>query len=90
MNTLLSTGQFLRAGIDIDETRQLLLLPNMPPVPVMSRQVWRFMERDVPEKQVCWMAMNWGNQGKGLIEGHYLEYSVSDILASDSMSKKTD
>ena len=62
------TGQFFREGIEIDESRKLLLLgPDMEPVPVMRKPVWSFMERETPEEQLCWAAMNPGYQGKRLI-----------------------
>ena len=64
--------------------RKLLFLPGKAPVPVEWRPVWRFMERRAEEKNVqhCWAAMNPGNQGKGLIDGHYLDYLVEDVLSS--------
>ena len=42
------------------------------------------MERRAPEQieQHCWKAMNPGLQGKGLIDGHYLDYLVEDVLSS--------
>ena len=77
------TGQFFREGIEIDESRKLLLLgPDMEPVPVMRKPVWNFMERETPEDQLCWAAMNPGYQGKRFIQGHYLDYLV-DVLSSD-------
>ena len=78
-----SIGQFFRAGVQVHETVGLLLLPSMPPVPVTSRRVWRFMERDSPSDQQCWEALNPGHQGKKLIEGHYLDYTVKHILSHD-------
>ena len=68
----------------MDEVRKLLFLPNNPPVPVEWRPVWRFMERrvEIQNVQHCWAAMNPGNQGKGLIDGHYLDYLVEDVLTS--------
>jgi hypothetical protein len=68
--------------VEVDEARRLLLLPSMDPVPVMRKPVWHFMERDTPDEQLCWVAMNPGYQGKGLIEGHYLNYLVENILSS--------
>ena len=41
------------------------------------------MERETPEDQLCWAAMNPGYQGKRLIQGHYLDYLVDDVLSSD-------
>ena len=75
-------GQFFRKGVEVDETRRLLQLPSMEPVPVMRKPVWHFMERETPEDQLCWVAMNPGYQGKRLIEGHYLDYLVDDVLSS--------
>ena len=34
------------------------------------------------EDQLCWVAMNPGYQGKKLIQGHYLDYLVDDVLSS--------
>ena len=80
----LLAGQFFREGIEIDESRKLLLLgPDMEPVPVMRKPVWSFMERETPEEQLCWAAMNPGYQGKRLIQGHYLDYLVDDVLSSN-------
>ncbi len=76
-------GQFLRKGVDIDETRRILQLPGMEPVPVMRKPIWHFMERDTPEEKLCWVAMNPGYQGKRLIEGSYLDYVVDDILSDN-------
>ena len=78
-----SPGQFFRVGVQVYETVGLLLLPSMPPVPVTSWPVWRFMERDSPSDQQCWEALNPGHQGKKLIEGHYLDYTVKHILSHD-------
>ncbi len=75
------TGQFFRAGVDIDEVRRVLLLPSLDPVPVMRRPVWAFMEREDKDNQLCWTAMNPGYQGDGLLEGHYLDYLVNDVLS---------
>jgi len=41
------------------------------------------MERETPENKLCWAAMNPGYQGKRLIQGHYLDYLVDDVLSSD-------
>ncbi len=75
-------GQFFRPGVDIDEVRRLLVLPTLDSVPVMRRPVWAFMEREEKDDQLCWTAMNPGYQGKGLLEGHYLDYLVNDVLSS--------
>ena len=89
-NFSLNTGQFFRNGIEIDELRKLLVLRTMDPVPVMRKPVWHFMERETPEDQLCWVAMNPGYQGKRLIEGHYLDYLVNDVLSGDFKFKAKD
>ena len=68
----------------MDEVRKILVMPNKSPVPVEWKPVWRFMERRAPRKdeEHCWKAMNPGTQGKGLIDGHYLDYLVEDVLSS--------
>ena len=78
------TGQFFREGVSVDEVRKLLFMPNKAPVPVEWKPIWRFMERKIAHKETvqhCWAAMNPGDQGKGLINGHYLDYLVEDVLA---------
>ena len=75
-------GQFFRDQVEIDELRRLLLLPEMEPVAVMRKPAWHFMEREEKEDQFCWVAMNPGYQGKKLIQGHYLDYLVDDVLSS--------
>ena len=81
-----TTGQFFRKGVDVDETRKILIMPNKEPVPVMRRPVWSFMERKTPDDQLCWTAMNPGYQGKGLIDGTYLDYLVDDVMSTDFKS----
>ena len=79
----MTAGQFFRPGVRVDEASRLLMLPHMEPVAVMRKPVWHFMERDTPDEQLCWVTMNPGYQGKRLIEGHYLDYLVDDMLSSD-------
>ena len=69
----------------VDEVRKLLILPNKPPVPVEWKPLWGFEEVDDDEANVphCWRSMNPGQQGKGLIDGHYLDYLTEDVLSSD-------
>lgn len=68
----------------MDEVRKLLFLPNKPPVPVEWKPVWRFMEKSSDDRngEHCWASQNPGLQGKGLIDGHYLDYLVEDVLTS--------
>ena len=83
-----SAGQFFRKGVEIDETRKILILPGKEPVPVMRRPVWSFMEREVADDQLCWTAMNPGYQGEGLIDGTYFDYLVNNVLSTDFKFKK--
>ena len=72
--------------MDIDESRHILILPDMEPVPVQRKSIWHFMERERGKKsevepKFCWVAMNPGYQGKKLIAGSYLDYIVDDLLS---------
>lgn len=80
---LILVGQFFRKGVEIDTARKLLLLPNKDPVPVMRKPAWAYMEHNVPSDQLCWVAMNPGYQGHHLIDGHYLDYVVDDVLSTN-------
>ena len=79
-------GQFFCPGYSIDHTTKLLHFPdNKEPVPVMRRPVWSFMETKVNEltgAEQCWMAMNVGYEGEGLLHGQYLDYVVSDLFTT--------
>ena len=77
------TGQFFRKGVEIDIAKKLLVLPGKDPVPVMRKPVWAYMEHNVPSDQLCWVAMNPGYQGNHLIDGHYLDYVVDNVLSTD-------
>ena len=83
-------GQFFCEGHNIDEVRKLLLFPTAErePVPVMRRPIWSFMEREsgTPD-HLCWMAMNVGYQGEGLIQGHYLKYICPDLFSLSKIGK---
>ena len=76
------TGQFYRNGVVVDEVRKLLLIPNKAPVPVQWKSIGKYMERHYDNGEYCWASMNPGLQGKGLIEGDYLDYLVEDVLSS--------
>ena len=43
------------------------------------------MEREEKEDQLYWVAMNPGYQGKKLIQGHYLDYLVDDVLYCNTL-----
>ena len=79
-------GQFFCPGYSIDHITKLLHFPdNKEPVPVMRRPIWSFMETKVNEltgDELCWMAMNVGYEGEGLLRGHYLDYVVSDLFTT--------
>ena len=80
-------GQFFCPGYSIDEVRKLLLFPSADrePIPVMERPIWSFMERENRnglKQQMCWMAMNTGYQGEGLLNAHYLKYVLPDLFSS--------
>lgn len=83
-------GQFFCQGHTLDLTRQLLLFPDMKrePLPVKSSPIWSFMEREEDSIQRCWMAMNTGYQGEGLIEGSYLDYLVPSLNTIPSSTKQ--
>ena len=78
-------GQFFRKGVEIDETRKILILPGKEPVPVMRQCL---MECEVADDQLCWTAMNPGYQGEGLIDGTYFDYLVNSVLSTDFKFKK--
>ena len=75
------SGQFFHKGVEVDEVRKILIMPDKEPVPVMRRPVWSFMERETRDDQLCWTAMNPGYQGEGLIDGKHSDYIVRNILS---------
>ena len=75
-------GQFFCPGHTIDITRKLLMFPShREPIPVVRRPIWSFMERRKTgqSSHFCWMTMNNGYQGEGIIDGTYLDYVVSSL-----------
>ena len=74
-------GQFFRDGVRINETEQLLYLPDRRPVPVIQRQLWKFMKRSLTDETNCWTSTLPSNQGVGLIEGLWTDYRVDDLLS---------
>lgn len=76
-------GQFYRSGVEIDEDKRILVFPNKNPIPVKQHRVWGFMKQEVADGELCWAAMNLGEQGEGIIDGTYLDYRVKDLLFSD-------
>ena len=81
-------GQFLREGIRIDEERSLLILPHKPPVQMKQRHVWKFMEREVADDQLCWTSAQHANQGENVIEGTYMDYVVEDVYSTEFRKRR--
>lgn len=75
------TGQFFRSGMEIDEVQKVLPIPDKNPVSVKQQPVWGFMKQEKVAGKRCWVAMNRGEQGEGLIDGTYMDYKVKDILS---------
>lgn len=80
------TGQFFRSGVVLDSVRKILMVPGQEPVPVQRKPLWAYMEREVhsaDSDKLCWVAMNPGYQGEGLIDGVYFDYLVDDVLSTE-------
>ena len=62
----------------------MLVMPNKDPVAVEWKPVWKYLEREKPDDEMkhCWVSMNPGNQGNGLIDGSYMDYVMEDVLSS--------
>ena len=68
-------------GMSVDPIKKILTYPNShDPVAVELDNVMT--------GKTCWKAINIGHQGKGLIEGNFLDYVVSSLLKSDFKLKK--
>ena len=65
---------------------KILIIPGKEHVPVQRKPLWPFMELD--STNFCWVAMNPGYQGEGLIDGHYFDYLVDDVLSTEFKYKK--
>ena len=66
----------MRKGVDVDVKKSLLTFSDgRDPVPVVRDSSMT----GNPEQQ-CWKAMNYGNQGEGLLQGKILDYLVDHIL----------
>ena len=60
-------------GVEIDTRKKILIYPDgRNPVPVN--------EDHAMAGKGCWKAMNYGNQGEGLIEGNVLDYVMGNIM----------
>ena len=77
-------GQFMRKGVDIDTKKSLLTFSDgRHPVPVKKDT-----SMTGNSEQQCWKAMNYGNQGEGLLQGKVLDYVVAHILDKTTSHKK--
>ena len=66
-------GQFMKKGIEIDTKKKILIYPDgHDPVPVT--------EDFAMAGKKCWKAMNYGQQGEGLIQGDILDYLMDNLL----------
>jgi len=74
-------------GIEVDTVKEILIRPGFESVPVKSTSTWVYNDRQTGSP--CWLAMNVGHQGEGLIEGNILDYLVDDILTDDYVFKKS-
>ena len=63
----------------MDKVNKLLVLPNRPPIPVTLEAA----KPEVHHKTDCWHPVTPGYQGKGLLEGEYLDYIVDYVFATD-------
>ena len=83
------TGQFFHRDVVLDDVRKILMIPGKEPVPVQRKPVWAFMEREAGDSSnFCWVAMNPGYQGEGLIDGTYFDYLVDDVLSTEFKFRK--
>jgi len=80
---VLTAGQFMKKGIDIDTQKEMLIYSDgRDPVSVTRDAVMT--------GKMCWKANNYGYQGEGLIEGNILDYVVPNILeVADNLKKFT-
>jgi hypothetical protein len=82
-------GQFFHRDVVLDVVRKILMIPGKEPVPIQRKPVWAFMEREAGDSSnYCWVAMNPGFQGEGLIDGTYFDYLVDDVLSTEFKFKK--
>ncbi|XP_065888516.1 inter-alpha-trypsin inhibitor heavy chain H3-like [Dysidea avara] len=73
-------GQFMAKGIVVDQMKQILIRPDHPPVPVRLHHIWDYTHSNTDQLPSCWLVVNDGIQGEGLIDGNILDYVVDDLL----------
>ena len=67
-------------GIVVDQMKQILIRPDHPPVPVRLHHIWDYTHSNTDQLPSCWLVVNDGIQGEGLIDGNILDYVVDDLL----------
>ena len=75
-------GQLFCPGHTVDIIRKLLMFSSQKePIPFVRCPIWSFMERRKTgqHSRFCWMTMNNGYQGEGIVDGTYLDYVVSSL-----------
>ena len=75
-----TSGQFFNKGVSIDVKKHELVMPSGRSVRVELKEYWPEVHQ---KKGNCWRAMNPGYQGDELIEGHYLDYVVDHVFATE-------
>ena len=63
-------------GVEVDPVKEMLIQPQVEPVPVKLSKNWN-------SDGECWHAKNVGNQGEGLIRGSIYDYIVTTIESTD-------
>jgi len=76
-------------GIVVDRMKQILIRPDHHPVPVRLRHIWDYTQSNTDQLPSCWLVVNDGIQGEGLIDGNILDYVVDDLL-QENFSFKDD
>ena len=64
----------MKKGIEIDTQKNMLIYPD-------GRDSVPVIEDFAMAGRKCWKAMNYGNQGAGLIQGDILNYVTENILS---------
>jgi len=63
-------------GVEVDPVKEMLIQPQVEPVPVKLSKNWNSDDK-------CWHAKNVGNQGEGLIRGSIYDYIITTIESTD-------
>ena len=68
-------------GIEVDPVKQMLIQPELEPIPVEPSKNWNTDDK-------CWLAKNVGKQGEGLIRGSIYDYIVATVESTNVSFKK--